>query len=55
MIVLPVIGAITAAQVGIWAIGGAVGGVASWLVHKVLKLRAQANALEARIETLENK
>lgn len=55
MIVLPFIGAITTAQVAMWAVGGAISAVAGVLVRKVFKLRAQAEALEARIETLEGK
>jgi hypothetical protein len=53
MIILPIIGAISAATAATWVIGGAVSGVCGWLVRKVLKVNARAEALDARIEKLE--
>lgn len=53
MIILPIIGAISAAQAGVWALGGVVGGLFGWMTRKVLKTRQQAEALEARLDKLE--
>lgn len=55
MITLPIIGVITAAQAGLWVIGGAVSAVSGWLVRHILKVRHQVDALEARVAGLEAK
>jgi hypothetical protein len=55
MIVLPIIGAITAAQVGIWAIGGAVAAGAGVIVRKFFKAKALAESNDRRLNALEGK
>jgi hypothetical protein len=53
VIILPIVGAITAAQVGLWALGGAISAGVGVLVRRVFKLRASVNALTLRLEELE--
>lgn len=51
--ILPIIGAVTAAQVGIWVVGGAISAVSGWAVRQILKHRKLLAAQNKRIAALE--
>lgn len=55
MIILPIIGAVTAAQIGLAALLGSVGASFGVLVRHFFRLRGKVTALDERVATLEQR